>query len=63
MRDMDKSASLRIRLNPELHKEFTTLCQELNVNGSAVIRQCIQAFVERHRNDKQTDLFAVRDKP
>ena len=51
-------AFLGIRLEPELHSEFVAVCKKMNVSGSAVIRNCIQAFVDRQRDSTQTDLFA-----
>lgn len=54
---MDKTANIRVRLEPELHKEFTELCKRLDVNGSAVVRQAIRGFLEKHRGSSQADLF------
>jgi len=54
---MEKSKMIRVRIQPDLHREFVALCEAMNVNGSAIVRQCIQAFVDRHKDSTQADLF------
>ena len=56
-RQMEKSASLRIRLEPELHRSFLSVCNKLDVKASSVVRQCIRTFLEKHHNTTQSDLF------
>lgn len=50
---------LRVRVEPELHDQFVDLCASMNMNGSAVLRQAVQAFVDRYKNDQQADMFGA----
>ena len=52
-----KTAVLRVRVEPELHKQFVDLCESMGMNSSDVLRKSVQAFVDRYKNDQQADMF------
>ncbi|MFC6923588.1 hypothetical protein ACFQGF_12195 [Microbulbifer taiwanensis] len=52
-----KMAVLWVRIEPELHDQFVDLYVSMNMSGSAVLRQAVQAFVERYKNDQQADML------
>lgn len=58
---MTKSSALRIRIDPELHREFLDACKRLDVPAAQVLRQYMRKFVDENRGDMQDDLFAGRD--
>jgi predicted transcriptional regulator len=59
---MTKSAALRIRIAPELHREFLEVCQLQDLSASHVLRQFMRSYVDRQRKEQQTELFDVNDK-
>ncbi|MGK0416531.1 hypothetical protein [Haliea sp.] len=54
---MDKSAALRVRLSPELHKEFLEVCKHEDVSASHVLRQFMRSYIDRCRRGQQSELF------
>ena len=58
---MTKSSALRIRVDPELHREFLGVCKRLDVPAAQVLRQHMRKFVEENRDDMQDDLFTGRE--
>ena len=54
---MTKSSALRIRVDPELHREFLDVCKRLDVPAAQVLRQHMRKIVEENRDDIQDDLF------
>lgn len=58
---MTKSSALRIRVDPELHREFLDVCKRLDVPAAQVLRQHMRKFVDENRGDIQDDLFTGRD--
>ena len=58
---MTKFSALRIRVDPELHREFLDVCKLLDVPAAQVLRQHMRKFVEENRDDMQDDLFTGRE--
>ena len=58
---MTKSSALRIRVDPELHREFLDVCKRLDVPAAQVLRQHMRKFVEENRDDMQDHLFTGRE--
>ncbi len=54
---MNKSAALRIRIDPDLHQQFLGVCQKQDVPASQVLRQYMRSYVEQYRHGLQSDLF------
>lgn len=54
---MTKSSAIRIRIDPELHREFLDVCKRLDVPAAQVLRQHIRKFVDEHANDDQVEMF------
>lgn len=54
---MEKSAALRVRLPPGLHKEFLEVCKREDVAASHLLREFMRSYVERCRREQQTELF------
>mgnify|MGYP000168002282 CR=1 FL=1 len=54
---MTKSSALRIRVDPELHREFLDVCKRLDVPAAQVLRQHMRKIVDENRDDVQDDLF------
>lgn len=52
-----KTSAMRIRIEPELHKNFVTICQAQDLPAARVLRAFIKSYVEEHSNDFQLDLF------
>ena len=59
---MTKSAALRIRIAPELHREFLEVCQLQDLSASHVLRQFMRSYVDQQRKEQQPELFDVNDK-
>ena len=59
---MNKSAALRIRIGPELHKEFLEVCQLQDLSASHVIRQFMRTYVDQQRKEQQPELFDINGK-
>ncbi|MCU7850227.1 MAG: hypothetical protein KZQ89_20035 [Candidatus Thiodiazotropha sp. (ex Lucinoma kastoroae)] len=58
---MTKSSALRIRVDPELHREFLDVCKRLDVPAAQVLRQHMRKIVDENRDDIQDDLFTGSD--
>ncbi|MBV2125027.1 MAG: hypothetical protein KUF75_07755 [Candidatus Thiodiazotropha sp. (ex Ctena orbiculata)] len=58
---MTKSSALRIRVDPELHREFLDVCKRLDVPAAQVLRQYMRKFVDENGEDGQQVLFDVVD--
>lgn len=54
---MNNSAALRIRLPPELHREFLEVCKAQNKSAAQAIREFMRSHVSRYRQGQQIDLF------
>lgn len=54
---MNKSAALRIRIDPDLHQQFLNVCQKQDVPASQVLRQYMRSYVEQFSHGLQSDLF------
>ena len=59
---MTKSSALRIRVNPDLHREFLDVCKRLDVPAAQVLRQYMRKFVDENDEDVQQVLFDLNDK-
>lgn len=54
---MAKTAALRIRIEPELHKEFLAACKAQDVPASQVLREFMKQFVSAREQTPQLDFF------
>ncbi|MEW8051980.1 MAG: plasmid-related protein [Candidatus Thiodiazotropha sp.] len=54
---MNKSAALRIRIEPSLHKQFIATCKAQDLKASQVLRDFMRHFVAQNAEGKQTQLF------
>lgn len=54
---MTKSAALRIRIEPTLHRQFIATCKAQDVKASEVLRDFMHNFVQQNAGGKQTQLF------
>ena len=54
---MNKSAALRIRIDPELHKRFIDICKSQDISASQVLREFMKRYVSTHDNSSQMDFF------
>ena len=54
---MTKSAALRIRIDPDLHREFLAICKVQDIPASHLLRQFMKSYVDNFRHGQQTDLF------
>ena len=52
-----KTAALRIRIEPDLHKKFLDTCKEHDVPASQVLRKFMRQFVTSHEHSMQMDFF------
>jgi antitoxin component of RelBE/YafQ-DinJ toxin-antitoxin module len=59
---MTKSSALRIRVDPELHREFLDVCKRMDVPAAQVLRQYMRKFVDENGEDGQQVLFDLNDK-
>lgn len=57
-----KDAGIRIRVEKELREAFVTVCQTEERQASDVLREFMQAYVDRHQRG-QGDLFAESPGP
>lgn len=53
-----KDAGIRIRVEKDLREAFVAVCQHANRHASDVLREFMQAYVERNLQG-QGDLFAT----
>ena len=54
---MAKTAALRIRIEPELHKQFLDTCKARDIPASQVLREFMKQYVSAHERDTQLDFF------
>jgi hypothetical protein len=55
--EMNKSAALRIRIEPSLHQQFIDTCKAQDVKASQVLRDFMRYFVAKNAEGKQAQLF------
>ena len=56
---MTKSANYRIRVEPDLHREFLAACKSEDRPAAQVIREFMKNYVAERRFSRQADLFEV----
>lgn len=56
---MNKSSALRIRIDPDLHKEFIDVCKRQDTPASQVLRQFMRSYVENYSHSVQVELFEI----
>jgi antitoxin component of RelBE/YafQ-DinJ toxin-antitoxin module len=54
---MAKTAALRIRIEPELHKRFIDTCKAQDIPASQVLREFMKQYVSTHETTSQLDFF------
>ena len=54
---MAKTAALRIRIEPELHKRFIDTCKAQDIPASQVLREFMKQYVSTHETTTQLDFF------
>jgi hypothetical protein len=54
---MAKTAALRIRIEPKLHKKFLDTCKAHDIPASQVLREFMRQYVSNHEPTAQLDLF------
>jgi len=54
---MGKTAALRIRIEPDLHKEFLDTCKAQDIPASQVLREFMKQYVSAHGQTAQLDFF------
>jgi len=54
---MGKTAALRIRIEPALHKKFLDTCKAQDVSASQVLREFMKRYVSTHERTPQLDFF------
>ncbi len=54
---MVKTAALRIRIEPELHKKFLDTCKSQDVPASQVLREFMKQYVSDNAQTPQLDFF------
>ena len=54
---MTKTAALRIRIDPKLHKRFIDTCKEHDIPASQVLREFMRQYVSTHEHSAQLDFF------
>jgi hypothetical protein len=52
-----KESGLRIRLDPELRREFIEACRQEDQTAAQVIRSFMRGYIAERRDRMQTDLF------
>lgn len=58
--NMKKSATLRIRLDPNLHRDFFGACHAEDRPAAQVVRELMRKYIREHPNNVQNDLFQPR---
>jgi len=53
----NKTSAIRIRLDPQLHKNFLEACNSVDRPAAQVIREFMKLFIEQNPSVKQDDLF------
>lgn len=54
---MGKTAALRIRVDPELHKRFLDACKAHDIPASQVLREFMKQYASVHERTPQLDFF------
>jgi antitoxin component of RelBE/YafQ-DinJ toxin-antitoxin module len=54
---MAKTAALRIRIEPNLHKSFLEACKAYDIPASQVLREFMKQYVSTHEKTTQMDFF------
>ena len=54
---MAKTAALRIRIEPNLHKSFLEACKAYDIPASQVLREFMKQYVSSHEQSTQMDFF------
>ena len=54
---MSKTAALRIRIEPKLHKSFLEACKAYDIPASQVLREFMKQYVFTHERTTQMDFF------
>ena len=54
---MAKTAALRIRIEPDLHKSFIDTCKARDIPASQVLREFMKQYVSTHEDTSQLDFF------
>jgi len=54
---MAKTAALRIRIEPTLHKSFLETCKAYDIPASQVLREFMKQYVSTHEQTTQMDFF------
>ena len=54
---MAKTAALRIRIEPDLHKKFLNTCKAHDIPASQVLREFMRQYVSTHEPTTQLDFF------
>ncbi|TNF86099.1 MAG: hypothetical protein JSU67_06945 [Gammaproteobacteria bacterium] len=54
---MGKTAALRIRIDPDLHKQFLDACKAQDIPASQILREFMKQFVSNHEKTTQLDFF------
>jgi len=54
---MGKTAALRIRIEPELHKKFLDTCKAQGLPASQILREFMKQYVSAQDQTAQMDFF------
>jgi antitoxin component of RelBE/YafQ-DinJ toxin-antitoxin module len=57
---MTKSSAFRVRIDPELHKEFIDTCKTQNIPASQVLRELMRTYINKYSRYVQNDVFEER---
>jgi antitoxin component of RelBE/YafQ-DinJ toxin-antitoxin module len=60
---MSKTAALRIRIEPELHKRFIDTCKARELPASQVLREFMKQFVSTDERIPQADILQQTRQP
>ena len=58
---MAKTAGIRIRISPELHREFLDVCKLQDIQASQVLRQFMRLYVDQYQQERQSELFDINN--
>ncbi len=56
---MNKSSSMRVRIDPSLHKEFLSACKRQDRPAAQVLREFMREYVVKFPPVEQHELFAA----
>ena len=56
---MKKSKDLRLRIEPELFAEFSTIAKSLDMPVAQIIRRLMAQFIEQNSTERQSTLFPL----